>query len=39
MIFVDTGAWVAHFSRSDQYHKQAVRAWAKLKDWCFQVIH
>ncbi len=31
MIFVDTGAWVARFSRRDQYHGQAAVMWAKLK--------
>ncbi len=31
MIFVDTGAWVARFSRRDQYHKRAAATWAKLK--------
>lgn len=31
MIFVDTGAWVARFSRRDQYHKRAAEIWAKLK--------
>jgi uncharacterized protein len=31
MIFADTGAWVARFSRRDQYHIQAAGTWAKLK--------
>jgi predicted nucleic acid-binding protein len=31
MIFVDTGAWVARFSRRDQYHARAAATWAKLK--------
>ena len=31
MIFVDTGAWVARFSRRDQYHNRASATWAKLK--------
>lgn len=31
MIFADTGAWVARFSRRDQYHGQAAGIWAKLK--------
>ncbi|HEY3901041.1 MAG TPA: PIN domain-containing protein [Chthoniobacter sp.] len=31
MIFVDTGAWVARFSRRDQYHDHASVIWAKLK--------
>jgi len=31
MIFVDTGAWVARFSRRDQYHKRAAATWARLK--------
>jgi len=31
MIFVDTGAWVARFSRRDQYHSRAAETWAKLK--------
>jgi predicted nucleic acid-binding protein len=31
MIFIDTGAWVARFSRRDQFHEQAAAAWAKLK--------
>ena len=31
MIFVDTGAWVARFSRRDQYHDRAAATWAKLK--------
>lgn len=32
MIFVDTGAWVARFSSRDQYHDEATRIWARLKD-------
>ncbi len=31
MTFVDTGAWVARFSRRDQYHARAIQLWAKLK--------
>jgi hypothetical protein len=31
MIFVDTGAWVARFSRRDQYHEHASALWAQLK--------
>jgi len=31
MIFVDTGAWVACFSRRDQYHTQAAGTWEKLR--------
>jgi predicted nucleic acid-binding protein len=31
MIFVDTGAWVARFSRRDQYHGRAATIWAKLQ--------
>jgi uncharacterized protein len=32
MIFADTGAWIARFSRRDQYHERAAAIWAKLKD-------
>jgi predicted nucleic acid-binding protein len=32
MIFVDTGAWVARFSRRDQYQRRAIDLWAKLKE-------
>jgi hypothetical protein len=31
MIFVDTGAWVARFSRRDQYQKEALELWTKLQ--------
>jgi len=31
MIFVDTGAWIARFSRRDQYHEPAAKSWAKLR--------
>ena len=31
MIFVDTGAWIALSDKSDQYHKEAVQIYAKLK--------
>ena len=30
MIFVDTGAWLAQFSKRDQYHAKALRSWQKL---------
>jgi hypothetical protein len=38
MIFVDTGAWVARFSRRDQYHKPAAKTWAKLEASGEQVV-
>ena len=31
MIFVDTGAFVAHHVRGDQYHHQATRIWNQLR--------
>jgi predicted nucleic acid-binding protein len=31
MIFVDTRAWIARFSRRDQYHEPAAEAWTKLR--------
>ena len=31
MIFVDTGAWVARFSRRDQYHSRAREIWDALR--------
>jgi predicted nucleic acid-binding protein len=30
MIFVDTGAWVARFSRRDQFHNRAIETWENL---------
>jgi predicted nucleic acid-binding protein len=38
MIFVDTGAWVARFSRRDQCHKRAAVTWARLKDSNEQIV-
>jgi len=38
MIFVDTGAWVARFSRRDQYHNRAAETWAKLRADSFGVV-
>lgn len=38
MIFVDTGAWVARFSRRDQYHDHASAIWAKLKSAQVRVV-
>ena len=32
MIFVDTGAWIAVTDASDQYHHQAVKMYALLKE-------
>lgn len=31
MIFIDTGAWVAMFSRRDQFHARAAMIWARLR--------
>ena len=31
MIFVDTGAWVARFSRRDQFHRRAIEGWDRLR--------
>lgn len=30
-IFIDTGAWVARYHGSDQYHRQAVLRWDAIK--------
>lgn len=30
MIFIDTGAFVARYIQSDQYHKKAQQLWVKL---------
>ena len=30
MIFVDTAAWIARFSRRDQYHAEATRLWVQV---------
>lgn len=32
MIFVDTGAWIAQFSKRDQYHERGVQFFKKLHD-------
>lgn len=29
-LFIDTGAFIARYDRSDQYHQRAVAAWAEL---------
>ena len=31
MIFVDTGAWVAQFSKRDQYHADGTKIFAQLR--------
>jgi len=31
MIFIDTGAWVARFSKRDQYHQTSLELWMKLR--------
>jgi predicted nucleic acid-binding protein len=38
MIFVDTGAWIARFSRRDQFHKQAKRLWAQAQSTGEQIV-
>jgi len=38
MIFIDTGAWVARFSRRDQYHERAAGIWSKLRSTRAQIV-
>ena len=32
MIFIDTGAFLARYLEGDQFHVQATRTWAKIKE-------